>query len=60
MARIAGVDIPRDKQMWVALQRIYGVGPTLSLKILSQAGVDAAVSVLVKVAVPSVCGDSAV
>ena len=40
MARIAGVDIPRDKQIWVALQRIYGIGPTVSLKILSQAGVE--------------------
>lgn len=39
MARIAGVDIPRDKQIWVALQYIYGIGPSLSQKILSQAGV---------------------
>ncbi len=43
MARIAGVDIPRNKQIWVALQYIYGVGPTLSKKILSQAGVNAEV-----------------
>ena len=43
MARIAGVDIPRNKQIWVALQYIYGVGPTLSHKILSQAGVNAEV-----------------
>ena len=43
MARIAGVDIPRDKQIWVALQRIYGIGRTQSHKILGQAGVDAAV-----------------
>jgi small subunit ribosomal protein S13 len=41
MARIAGVDIPRDKQIWVALQRIYGIGPTLSQRILAQAGVEA-------------------
>ena len=40
MARIAGVDIPRDKQIWVALQRIYGIGPTLSQRILAQAGVE--------------------
>jgi small subunit ribosomal protein S13 len=40
MARIAGVDIPRDKQIWIALQRIYGIGPAVSLKILSQAGVE--------------------
>ncbi|MBI4181142.1 MAG: 30S ribosomal protein S13 [Chloroflexi bacterium] len=40
MARIAGVDIPRDKQIWVALQYIYGIGATQSLKILAQAGVN--------------------
>lgn len=39
MARIAGIDIPRDKQIWVALQYIYGIGPTLSQKIITQAGV---------------------
>ncbi len=39
MARIAGVDIPRNKQIWVALQYVYGIGPTLSQKILTQAGV---------------------
>ena len=43
MARIAGVDIPRNKQIWVALQYIYGIGTTLSHKIISQAGVDAVV-----------------
>jgi len=43
MARIAGVDIPRNKQIWVALQSVYGIGPTTSHKILDQAGVDAAV-----------------
>ncbi len=36
MARIAGVDIPRDKQVWVSLQYIYGIGPTLSRRILAQ------------------------
>jgi len=36
MARIAGVDIPRDKHAWVSLQYIYGIGPTLSRKILAQ------------------------
>ena len=39
MARIAGVDIPRNKQIWVALQYIYGIGPTLSQRILAQAEV---------------------
>ena len=40
MARIAGVDIPRNKQIWVSLQYIYGIGPTLSQRILAQTGVD--------------------
>ncbi len=43
MARIAGVDIPRNKQTWVALQYIYGIGPTLSQRILTQAGVNSEV-----------------
>ena len=43
MARIAGVDIPRNKQIWVALQYIYGIGPTRSHKILTQAGVSSEV-----------------
>ena len=40
MARIAGIDIPRDKQIWVALQRIHGIGAVTSQKILAQAGVE--------------------
>ena len=40
MARIAGIDIPRDKQIWVALQRIHGIGAVTSQKILSQAGIE--------------------
>ncbi len=40
MARIAGIDIPRNKQIWVALQSIYGIGPTLSRKIISQAEIN--------------------
>jgi small subunit ribosomal protein S13 len=43
VARISGVDIPRNKQIWVALQYIYGIGPTLSHRILAQAGVNAEV-----------------
>ena len=39
MPRIAGVDIPRNKQIWVSLQYIYGIGPTISQKILDQAGI---------------------
>lgn len=40
MARIAGVDLPRNKHIGVALRYIYGIGPTTSLEILAQAGVD--------------------
>jgi small subunit ribosomal protein S13 len=36
MARISGVDIPGNKQVWVSLQYIYGIGSTLSQKILVQ------------------------
>ena len=39
MARIAGVDIPRDKQIWVSLTYIYGIGPTTSYKILSRTSI---------------------
>jgi small subunit ribosomal protein S13 len=36
VARIAGVDIPRDKQIWVSLTYIYGIGPTTAYRILSR------------------------
>ncbi len=39
MARIAGVDLPKNKQAWVSLQYIYGVGPTMSQRILEQANI---------------------
>ena len=39
MARIAGVDIPKEKQVWVSLQYIYGIGFTLSQRILEQTGI---------------------
>ena len=39
MPRIAGVDIPRNKQIWVALQYLYGVGPTNSKTILDKANI---------------------
>lgn len=39
MARIAGVDLPRNKRMEVALTYIYGIGVVLSREILSRAGV---------------------
>ena len=37
MARIAGVDIPREKRIVIALTYIYGIGKTTSQKILAQA-----------------------
>lgn len=37
MPRVAGVDIPINKQVWVSLQYIYGIGTSLSHKILAQA-----------------------
>ena len=40
MPRIAGVDIPNDKPVWVSLTYIYGVGPTNSRQILKEAGID--------------------
>lgn len=42
MARIAGVDIPRDKRVDVSLRYIYGIGPTLARKICQQTQVDPA------------------
>jgi small subunit ribosomal protein S13 len=41
MARIAGVDLPRNKRIEVALTYIYGIGATTSQKILEQTGVGA-------------------
>lgn len=41
MARIAGVDLPRDKRVEIALTYIFGIGKTTSQKILSTAGVNA-------------------
>ncbi len=39
MARIAGVDIPRDKRVVVSLTYVYGIGTTLSKQILLDSGV---------------------
>ncbi len=39
-ARISGVTIPADKQIWVALTYVYGVGPKTSEKILTAAKVE--------------------
>jgi small subunit ribosomal protein S13 len=40
LARIAGVDLPRNKRIEVAMTYIYGIGRATSQRILSQAGVD--------------------
>jgi small subunit ribosomal protein S13 len=40
MARIAGVDLPQNKQVWVGLTYIYGIGQSRSSEILGQANVD--------------------
>ena len=40
MARIAGVDLPRNKRIEIALTYIYGIGRSLSKEILGQAKVD--------------------
>jgi len=39
MPRISGIDIPVNKQAWVSLQYIYGIGRSQSHKILEQAGI---------------------
>ena len=40
MARIAGVDIPREKRVEIGLTYVYGIGRTTSNKILAEAGVN--------------------
>ena len=40
MARIAGVDIPRDKRLEISLTYIYGIGLTRAQKICAETGVD--------------------
>ena len=40
MARIAGVDIPREKRVEISLTYIYGIGRTLSNKILKKVNID--------------------
>ncbi|MEO0535034.1 MAG: 30S ribosomal protein S13 [Cyanobacteria bacterium P01_A01_bin.123] len=45
MARIAGVDLPRDKRVEIGLTYIYGIGLSRSKEILSTTGVDADIRV---------------
>lgn len=40
MARIAGVDLPRDKRVEIALTYIFGIGKTTSQKLLATAGIN--------------------
>jgi small subunit ribosomal protein S13 len=40
VARIAGVDLPKDKKNEIALTYIYGIGPASAKKILTEAGID--------------------
>lgn len=40
MARIAGVDIPKNERVEIGLTRIFGIGRSLSLKILNETGID--------------------
>ena len=45
MARIASIDLPKDKPVGVALQRIYGIGVTSSQRILAATGTDPGIRV---------------
>jgi small subunit ribosomal protein S13 len=45
MARIAGVDLPRDKRVEVSLTYIFGIGPSTSRHILGAANVDPSIRV---------------
>ena len=40
MARIVGVDLPKDKRLIIALTYIFGIGPFLAKKILNELGLD--------------------
>ena len=45
MARLAGVDLPREKRVQIALTYIYGVGRTSALKALADTGIDGSIRV---------------
>jgi len=42
VARIAGVDLPKDKRIEISLRDIFGIGPTTARRILTEAGIDPA------------------
>jgi len=45
MARIAGVNLPKDKRIEVGLTSIYGIGRSQSIKLLKEAGIDVNIKV---------------
>ncbi len=45
MARIAGVDLPREKRLEIALTYIFGIGRTRSLQMIEELGLDAGTKV---------------
>jgi small subunit ribosomal protein S13 len=45
MARISGVDLPREKRLDIGLTYVYGIGRASALAILSKAGIDGAIRV---------------
>jgi small subunit ribosomal protein S13 len=45
MARIEGVDLPRDKRVEIGLRYIYGIGPTRAQEIIDATGIDPSVRV---------------
>ncbi len=45
MARISGIDLPREKRIEVALTYIYGIGPARAAKVLEKTGIDADIRV---------------
>ena len=45
MARISGIDLPRDKRIEVALTYIYGIGPARAAEVLTKTGIDADIRV---------------
>jgi small subunit ribosomal protein S13 len=45
VARIAGVDLPRDKRLDIGLRYIYGIGPTSAYQIVSGTGIEGATKV---------------
>ena len=40
MARIAGIDLPREKRIEIALTYIYGIGPPTAQKLIAQSGIN--------------------